>query len=1074
MGAYELVELLGEGGMGAVYRAVHHPSGRAVAVKTLHRYLKADDRRRRLLLDEATAAAKLDDPRIVRLLDLGREDDGAPFLVMELAEGVPLDRMISAWAGWERIANALASTLEGLAAAHARGIVHRDLKPSNVVVAPDGTARVLDFGVAALIDPLARRKRKADLVVGTPEFMPPEQLTGQGAIGPWTDLYAFGVMLADVVRGRSPFARAASMVALMLAKESHVPEPLPAVRPGLEVPSELQDLIESLIRPHHRARPRFAVDVARELRRLAARVTDRVAEIPAPIESYDSARPTTIDPGSGTPGSSGGFSSDEISVVELLELPAFLPAADPDPALGASLSRLRDVPLVGRRHEREELERAISEVVSERAPRLVLYVGEPGIGKSRLARWGLSLVEREGLMEGTAGGYDPSGADVAGGLRQALRRLVGAPGKKPERTWGWIGEPELEPSELARYLGDEDRTTLLPVETILRLARGVLRGVGRITPVYLWLDDLAWARDGALQLAQQLLDEGDAPVLVVATMRGGAAQHPLVRERIRRLADHPRATRRQLGVLDAEARAQLIREVAPVEEGLARELAARVDGSPLLLVQLVQDWLSRGLLEPRGDAYGTSGETSLDELLVARPLASLVDDRVDATLATFPQGEAVEVLGRAALLGARFEHRALGAACAKRRELVASLDGVLDHALLVGLLRADRSGVYSFDHGLVHEALVSRIEAGASRDEALLDAANGLVSRYGKDRADVAGMVGELLWRAGQRDRAWDRLLHAVGRAAWGSDALGARRHLAVARDWLREDPSRRADVEHAEARAAYYALRYEDALAALARAREAATSGLELARFDATEAEVLFYMDRFAEARALAERCVAAAAGSEDPDVLAIAAEAEHRLADLASIRGDLDLELRHRERCLELHVAAANPWRARVARFNVAEVLAALGRAEEALALQERAAEETRRAKDEMFLAYARESRAHVLALLGRAGEAREAIEESRQSALASGDEWRLTMASAFSALLAAEQDDDETTLRETRAFLEAYRKIPQDETSTVTAMLRLAARLEVRGFADLAREVDGLLERRAERARAGFGEG
>ncbi|MCZ7685404.1 MAG: protein kinase [Sandaracinaceae bacterium] len=305
-------------------------------------------------------------------------------------------------------------------------MVHRDLKLANVIVDPASGARVLDFGVATLLDPL--RDHEVGGVVGTPEYMAPEQISGDGPIGPWTDLYAFGVMLAWVVRGGSPFADYESLPGLLIGKSTHVPPDQPPVRPGLRVPRAMQDLVERLLRPHPRARPRFAVEVAAELSALLSSVEDAVRQ-GAVLERADSVQPTTVEP--------SHEDEDPVERSAALELPAFL-SAPADLALGAGVARLREVPMVGRAEERAELAALVEEVVETGQTRLLAYVGEAGIGKSRLARWGLAYVEQTGTMDGAAGGYDPSGADVAGacatrsGAWSACRAAA-----SPRRGGGW-------------------------------------------------------------------------------------------------------------------------------------------------------------------------------------------------------------------------------------------------------------------------------------------------------------------------------------------------------------------------------------------------------------------------------------------------------------------------------------------------------------------------------------------------------------------------------------------------------------------------------------------------------------
>lgn len=1064
---YELVELLGVGGMGRVYRAVHHPSGEEVAVKLLHPEVREDPLHARLFLDEATAAAKIDDPRIVRLLDLGRDEAGFPFLVMQLARGPSLESLIDEWIGWRPIAAALVGTLEGLAAAHAAGVVHRDLKPANVLLEPmTGSAQILDFGVAALIDPLKDQSR--DGVVGTPEYMPPEQLLGRGPYGPWTDLYAIGVILAQVVRGRSPFATQDSLTGLLLAKANHHPPAIPqGAREGLQVPAGLQQLIERLLSPHPRERPRFAIAVADELRRLAEQVVDEVPPHAVGIfESSDSAQLTTLDTRSDPtqPGGSG---------LAGIDLPFDLPAPT-HVELGAALARLRPPPMVGREPERRALEEAIDEVSRTQLPRLVALVGEAGIGKSRLARWGLGHVERTGKMEGASGGYDASGADLAGGLRHALRRLVGVPTEGWVDSWSWFSEePGLDIQALVRYLRAEEGDEPMAADAVASLAHATLRAVGRSRPLFFWLDDLAWARDGAIDLAARLLSARDVPVLVVATFRPGAAQAPQVRDKIAALLEHPRARTITLGELGYEARTHLLEGTAPLAEGIASSLAERLEGSPLLLEQLVRDWIDRGLLVPEDGVLRARDGASVDELLVERPLAALLADRVEEVFAAFGARASLAeaVLARAALLGVRFERSALAAACASRPALAGVLDEVLDQALLLGVIRSQRGRVYAFDHGLLHEAVVARVDRAAGKEGAFVDAANGLHARYGKERPDIAAITSDLLWRAGERELAWDRRLRAITRAAWAGDDFVAGGYLTVAREWARLDPDRAAHVEHVEARVHYFALRYERArehLAAARRLAEAAGDTIFVWRCRGLEADLAFYQDRFSEAAWLAREIWDGCRG-EDVSSLDARQQGAHRLADLAVLRDALPEALDWFGRAREVAEASGKPWRVRVEMLNQAEVLAAMDRMDEAQALRDEVLALARQERDDDGVTAAREVQARMDAVAGRGERALEFLSPRVEEVRAHGDAWRLTSLLAQVALARAQIGEGvEAAVDE---LARAFEAVPHEEALTLRAMRDLAARLEDTGQFRLARRVDALLEARREVWREGF---
>jgi tetratricopeptide (TPR) repeat protein len=198
---YVVERELGRGAMGVVYRALDSQLGRTVAIKVLEKTAGADPRIREYFLREARAIAQLIHPNVVTLFDAGLEGS-APYLVMELVDGDDLRTRLQRGPLPMREATVLAAGVaSALDAAHNRKIIHRDVKPENILVAPDGSAKLMDFGVAHVVAETGERRAT---VIGTPVYMAPEQIKGE-AIGGFTDTYALGVVLYECLTGVPPF-----------------------------------------------------------------------------------------------------------------------------------------------------------------------------------------------------------------------------------------------------------------------------------------------------------------------------------------------------------------------------------------------------------------------------------------------------------------------------------------------------------------------------------------------------------------------------------------------------------------------------------------------------------------------------------------------------------------------------------------------------------------------------------------------------------------------------------------------------------------------------------------------------
>jgi serine/threonine-protein kinase len=281
-GKYEILEKVGAGGMGGVYRARHKAFGESVALKVLGARLAEDEQFRRRFHTEAVVARRLSHPSAVRVEDLDTTEDGRPFIVMEFVHGRSLREAIRA-EGALPPARAVAiarQVASALATAHGLGIVHRDIKPDNIVLTrdPDGgeRAKVLDFGISkvkegVLADELGHDPTRTGLVVGTPQYLSPEQAMGKRGdeLDGRADLYSLGVVLYEMVTGRIPF-ESDTALGVILHHLQTPPTPAHLVRPDLDIPAPLSDLLMKAMEKDRDRRYASALELLAALEALPA------------------------------------------------------------------------------------------------------------------------------------------------------------------------------------------------------------------------------------------------------------------------------------------------------------------------------------------------------------------------------------------------------------------------------------------------------------------------------------------------------------------------------------------------------------------------------------------------------------------------------------------------------------------------------------------------------------------------------------------------------------------------------------------------------------------------------------
>lgn len=926
LGPFRLDRQIGRGGMAEVWTGVHAVQQVPVAVKVMTGERARHERYRTSFRNEVQAVASLDHPGIVLVFDhgeVGFEAEaisggllpaGSPCLAMELAEHGTLASLPAEGRTWSELRRILLALLAALGHAHARGVVHRDLKPTNVLLFGDGTGpprlKLADFGLAQAFE-LQAGPDSADFVCGTPAYMAPEQLRSEWRdYGPWTDLYGLGCLAWSLATGRPPF----NDPGLLQLVRMQLEEDPPSFEPLLAVPRGFEGFLRRLLQKEPGHRFLRAADAAWALSKLGEPVPREIVRAPAPEPDelptevipvpgrLVGERPAPAPPPPG-PDAEPPSTRESPPLPSTWEHPVSRPPSMKLVGAGLGLYGLRSVPLVGRRAERDVLWQALARVHAQQRTRLVLLRGAAGNGKTRLAGWIAERADEVGGAWVLQASHGPS-PEAGEGLSRMMARHLRCVGLSRAATLDrvrrllrfWKGAGDEEAQGLADLMAAMAPATDTPKSgepapaprprsagERFGLLERHCRRLARTRPVLILLDDAHWSVE-SIAFAEHLLRAGDVPALILMTVRDEAlAERRAEAEALAALLTFPGAAVLEVPPLSPGERAALVQELLGLSGELAAQVEERSHGNPLFAVQLVGDWVQRGVLEV--------GETGF--VLRAGEEARLPDDlhevwstRVERLLAPLPPGSR-ESLEIAAALGLNVDRTEWETACAAAGT---PCPPQLLESLIVSHLADRTEEGWRFVHPMLRESL-ERIARESGRWPAHnRSCAAMLLARASAGGRGVSERLGRHLLLAGQPAAAVDFLLRGARERREMSD--------------------------------------YPAALALLAQ-RDETLQSLAVAARDprwgdgwVLRARIHLHQGQLDEVFRWAGKAVT---GGNDGEWVTIRSEALRLLGDAARRRGDLDQATDLYERCISLpenpHGVAAGFW-------GLADVLRQRGR--------------------------------------------------------------------------------------------------------------------------------------------------